>query len=349
MKSSLSRRKGLDRLLVKDKGGFELEVPVDVSHVVGVDIGATYTRVVLADKDAQVVDRERFETPRDSPPAPAAAIARAVRGLLRRNGISEGSLRGIGVGSIGPLDMKAGIIVRAANLPLENVPIVEPLKQEFGVPVYLVNDCVAAVIGEKFFGAGRGHDDVVYITISTGIGGGIYVNGHLLLGKDGNAHEIGHMVIDSEGKLVCGCGRRGHWEAYSSGSGIPKLAGLIANARPDLYRASRLAARGLSSVTSREVYEAAKTGDPFAGAVVEKASLYNAMGVANVVNAYDPSLITVGGSVALNNVELVVEPLSSMVPEYAINRVPEIRATPLGDDAGLYGAIALALGFEKLP
>jgi len=320
-----------------------------MSYVVGVDIGATFTRVVLADRDAVILDREKFRTPSEDPLAPAAAIAAAVRRLLERNGVPEGSLRGIGVGSIGPLDMRRGVIVRAANLPLENVAIVEPLRREFGVPVYMVNDCVAAVVGERHFGAGRGHDDLVYITISTGIGGGIYVNGHLLLGKDGNAHEIGHMVVDAEGKLVCGCGRRGHWEAYSSGSGIPKLARLLAERSPELYRSSSLYAKGLDGLSSKDVYDAAKAGDVFARAVVDEATRYNAMGVANVVNVYDPSLITIGGSVALNNVELVIDPLPRLVPEYAVNRVPEIRPTPLGEDAGLYGAVALALGLEKLP
>lgn len=327
----------------------KLETGPRMSYVVGVDIGATYTRVVLADRDARILDREKFETPRESPLAPPAAIVSSIKRLLERNGLPEGSLKGIGVGSIGPLDMKRGIIIRAANLPLENVPIVEPLKREFGVPAYLVNDCVAAVVGERFFGEGRGHDNLAYITISTGIGGGIYVNGHLLLGKDGNAHEIGHMVIDAQGRLVCGCGRRGHWEAYSSGSGIPKLAKLLAAEEPDIFAGSKLAVKGLENITSRDVYEAAKKGDAFALNVVKEASRYNAIGIANVVNVYDPSLITVGGSVALNNVELVVTPLKDLLPEYAVNRLPEIKTTSLGDDVGLYGAIALALGLEKLP
>lgn len=318
--------------------------------VAGVDIGATYTRVVLADEKGRILDRAKFETPRSSREAVPASIASAIRVLLKRIGGSERDLRGIGVGSIGPLDVKRGVIVKAANLPLENVPIVEPLESEFGVTTYLVNDCVAAVIGEKHMGAGRDHDNLVYITISTGIGGGVYVDGRVLLGKDGNAHEIGHMVVDAEGKLVCGCGRRGHWEAYSSGTGIPKLAKLLAEENPGLFERSVLASKGDPlRLTSKDVYDAAKAGDAFARAVVEEAARYNAMGVANVVNVYDPSLITVGGSVALNNVELVVEPLKKMVHEYAVNRVPEITVTPLGDDVGLYGAIALALGLEELP
>lgn len=323
---------------------------VGASWVAGVDIGATYTRVVIADEKGRILDRVKFETPRSDRMALPSSIARAIRELLRKVGASEKALKGIGVGSIGPLDVKRGVIVRAANLPLENVPIVEPLESEFGVSTYLVNDCVAAVVGEKHMGAGRDHDNLVYITISTGIGGGVYVDGRVLLGKDGNAHEIGHMVVDAEGKLVCGCGKRGHWEAYSSGSGIPKLARLLAQEKPELFKRSVLASRiDLTKLTSKDVYEAAKAGDAFAQAVVEEAARYNAMGVANVVNVYDPSLITVGGSVALNNVELVVNPLKRMVHEYAINRIPEITITPLGEDVGLYGAVALALGLEQLP
>ncbi|MEM2795184.1 MAG: ROK family protein, partial [Thermofilaceae archaeon] len=279
----------------------------------------------------------------------ARSIIENSRGLLYAHGVSERELMGVGVGSIGPLDMRKGILIKPANLPVENVLIVEPIKSEFGAPTYLVNDCVAAVIGEKHFGLGRGYDDLVYVTISTGIGGGVYANGNLLLGKDGNAHEIGHMVVDEEGKIICGCGKKGHWEAYSSGSGIPKLAQLIAAKEQSRYEDSKLYRLSMSdpSLSSKDIYDAAKSGDAFALKVVEEAGRYNAIGIANVVNVYDPSLITVGGSVALNNVELVLEPIIRMTPNYAINRMPRIEITPLGDDAGLYGAVALALGLEK--
>lgn len=321
-----------------------------MKYVAGVDIGATYTRVVLADEDATIVDRVKFGTPKEDRLALPSAIACAIQELLERQSVHREKLKGIGVGSIGPLNVRSGIIIKAANLPLENVPIVEPLERAFGVPTFLVNDCVAAVIGERFFGAGREHENLVYITISTGIGGGVYVDGHLLLGKDGNAHEIGHMVLDSEGRIVCGCGRKGHWEAYSSGSGIPKLANLIAKNEPTLFADSLLASKTANPLTlsSKDIYEAAKAGDVFANLIVREASKYNAMGVANVVNVYDPSLITFGGSVALNNVDLVVDPISKLLPDHVINRVPEIKVTPLGEDAGLYGAIALALGLEQL-
>ena len=325
-----------------------------LSYVLGVDIGATYTRVVLADQDGVIIAKAKDRTPRERDSlAVARNIIRMGRGLLKENGVSERELKGIGVGSIGPLDMRRGILIRPANLPVENIEIVAPLTEEFGVPTYLVNDCVAAVIGERHFGAGKGVDNLVYITISTGIGGGIYVNGHLLLGKDGNAHEIGHMVIDSEGKLTCGCGKRGHWEAYSSGRGVPQLARLIISSKgEEAFRGSALYRKSdgdLGSLDAKMVYDAAKEGDALALEIVNEAGRYNAMGVANVINVYDPSLITMGGSVTLNNVELVLEPIKRMVGDYLINRPAEITVTPLGEDVGLYGSIALALGWEELP
>ncbi len=322
-------------------------------YVIGVDIGATYTRVVVADRDGSIIDRAKTRTPRvDDSLAVARNIIRLARQILNRGGIPEDKLRGIGVGSIGPLDMKRGILTRPANLPIERIEIVKPLSDEFGVPTYLVNDCVAAVIGERYFGAGKEDENLVYITISTGIGCGVYVNGHLLLGKDGNAHEVGHMVVDAEGRLVCGCGKRGHWEAYSSGSGIPQLARLIISQDEEAFRESILyekSGRDPGNLDAKMIYDSAKEGDSLSLRIVREAGRYNAIGVANVINVYDPSLITMGGSVTLNNVDLVIGPIKEMMGDYLINRPAEIKVTPLGEDVGLYGAIALALGLEKLP
>ena len=322
-------------------------------YVVGVDIGATYTRVVIADRDGSIIDRAKTRTPRvDDSLAVARNIIQLIRLLLDRSGIEAGKLRGIGVGSIGPLDMRGGILTRPANLPIERIEIVKPLSEEFRVPTYLVNDCVAAVIGERYFGAGREDENLVYITISTGIGCGAYVNGHLLLGKDGNAHEVGHMVVDAEGKLICGCGKRGHWEAYSSGSGIPQLARLIISQDREAFEGSLLYEKSggdPGNLDAKMIYDSAKEGDALSLRIVREAGRYNAIGVANVINVYDPSLITMGGSVTLNNVDLVLGPIREMVSDYLINRPATIKVTPLGEDVGLYGAVALALGLEKIP
>jgi len=210
------------------------------------------------------------------------------------------------------------------------------------LPVYILNDCVTAVVGEHHFGIGKNIDNLVYITLSTGIGGGVYVDSHLLIGKDGNAHEIGHIVIDYEGRLVCGCGKRGHWEAYCSGKNIPNFVRLLLRDKAEKAEKSplfKLANEG--TLTAKDVFDAAKRGDSFAREVVKEIGRLNAIGFANVTNVYDPELITVGGSVALNNPKLVLEPIKRYINEYVINRPPRIEITPLGGDIVLLGALAL--------
>lgn len=319
---------------------------------IGVDIGATYTRVVIGDEKGEFLVKITERTVREGgPEALSLQIIRMIKQALKRTSISLDEISGIGVGSIGPLDYKRGILIKPANLPLENIPIVNPLSREFRLRTTLLNDCTVAVIGERFFGAGKHHENLVYVTISTGIGGGVYVDGHLLIGKDGNAAEIGHMVVDSEGKLTCGCGRKGHWEAYSSGSGIPKHARMIIE-KEGGFRGSVLYNRtggNLDLLDSKMIYDAAKENDKLALKIVEEVGRYNAIGFANIVNIYDPSLITVGGSVALNNQELILKPILKYIDSYVVNRKPEIIITPLGGDIVLRGALALALGLEKIP
>ncbi len=319
---------------------------------IAVDIGATYTRVAIGDYSGTLLIKTLFETPKEGNEySLAKEIYRHASTLIARLGIRREEIRGIGIGSIGPLNLREGAIVNTPNLPFKYIPLVQPLKKMFGIPTIILNDCSTAVVGEKHFGAGRGRDNLVYVTISTGIGGGAYVDGHLLIGKDGNAVEIGHMTVDPAGKIVCGCGRRGHWEAYSSGTGIPKLVKAYAERIENDWKEStlyRMVSGDINRVAARDVYEAAKNNDNFSVAIVWEAEKFNAIGFANIINIYDPSLITVGGSVALNNVEFVVSPLKELVKEYAINRVPEIIPTPLGEDAVLKGALALALNLEEV-
>lgn len=311
---------------------------------VGVDVGGTNIRVALGDERGRIVARisERTEKHR-GPEGISRQIARNIRSLIER--IGDSRIEGIGIGSAGPLDLKRGGLMKPTNIPYDFVPLVEPLREEFDLPVYLLNDCSAAVVGERFFGAGKEHENLAYITLSTGIGGGIYVDGHLLIGKDGNATEIGHFTIDYEGRLLCGCGKRGHWEAYCSGNGIPNYARLLLSEEdPDEVKDSLLMRKingNLNLLTAKILYDCAKAGDPLSLKLTDRIGILNAIGFACVIDAYDPSLITVGGSIALRNESLVLSPIRKYVGEHARNRVPEIRITPLGDDVVLYGAIAM--------
>jgi len=311
---------------------------------VGVDLGATNVRVTVGDKRRGILAKLSEATERrEGPEGISRQIIRMIH-CIRHEDFGPEKILGVGIGSIGPLDPRRGAIAGPANLPWEYVPLVGPIQGELGVPVRLLNDCTAAVVGEREFGAGRGVENLVYVTISTGIGGGVYVDGHLLIGKDGNAHEIGHITIDMEGRLQCGCGKRGHWEAYCSGMNIPNYVRLLLEGkdRKTVERSllMKLAGGDRQNITAKGLYDAAKAGDPLAKEFVEKIGELNAIGFANVINAYDPELITVGGTVTLKNPELVLEPIHRYVEKYVLNRLPEIRITLLGEDVVLYGALA---------
>ncbi len=308
-----------------------------------VDIGATNVRVASGDEGG-LIEKIMERTDRENgPKGVSAQIIRLVRSLE----IEE--LAAIGVGSIGPIDIDTGSIVNTPNFPFKEIPVLEPLTFEFHVPVRMLNDCAAAVLGEKEYGAGKGLRNLVYVTLSTGLGGGAIVDGHVLIGKDGNAVEVGHLTIDPDSPLVCGCGCRGHWEAYSSGRNIPKYARLLLSeikAKDNLLQ--ELAGGDPGGITAEILFEAARRLDPTALTIVRKIGEVNAIGFADIVNVFDPQLITVGGSIALENPDLILKPILENIDKHLINRRPEIMITPLGQDAVLYGALALAMSDEIL-
>ena len=310
-------------------------------YAVGVDIGATWTRICLGDENKGIIRKVKIRTPTTGDNLTLAkTIIKAIREVCGEH-IDE--IEGIGIGSIGPLDIKRGILLNPPNIPFKEVPIVKPIMMELRKPVYLVNDCVAAVWGEKNYGEGKNYDNIVYITISTGIGCGAIVDGHLLLGKDGNAHEVGHITVDYTGRLKCGCGRYGHWEAYCSGKNIPKYARIILESEPNVKESIlyKITGGDWSRLTAKMIYDAAKKGDKLALKIVEEIGKINAAGIASVINAYDPELLTLGGSVVLNNIELTIPYIEKYLDYYLLNRKPVIKVTKLGEDIVLYGALAL--------
>jgi glucokinase len=316
---------------------------------VGVDVGGSWVRVVLSDEGGRFIARARERVDITSSDAISSQIFRLTRSLCSERGLGVKALKGVGIASAGPLDMKEGVLVHPPNLPFERVALTKPVGEQLGLPVCLINDCAGAAIGETMFGAAKGHDHFVYITLSTGIGGGIIESGTLLLGKDGNGHEVGHFVIDCEGRLTCGCGRRGHWEAYCSGRNMPNFVRMRMKELPEkTVKESLLMTKlggDLSKLVAADLFDAAKKKDPVSVKLINEIGVLNAMGFATAINAYDPSLITVGGTVALKNKSAVLAPIRKHVKDYAINRVPEILITPLGEDVVLYGAVAAALKY----
>lgn len=303
----------------------------------GVDLGATNIKAVVGDDRGRVRSRTRRRTPRgpDGDAVTDAMIA-ALTAALDDAGVEPTDIVRCGVGSIGPLDKATGELGRSANLSeeIDSVALAGPLEEFLETEVLVFNDANAGIIGERFY-ADRTPDDMVYLTISSGIGAGVAVDGRVLSGWDGNAAEVGHYTVETGG-LACGCGVGGHWEAYCSGTNIPRHARYVHQTEgieTDLP---------LDSIDAKAVFDAAGT-DPLADRTIERIQQYNAVGVADLINSYAPLVVYVGGAVARNNPERIVEPLREQVPDLVMANVPEIRLTALGDEVVVRGALAAAI------
>ncbi|MFD1685384.1 ROK family protein [Halobellus litoreus] len=312
-----------------------------MAYYVGVDLGATNVRAVVADDDGTVIGRSDRGTPRGPTGITVTeAVLRVAREACAEGGVEPEQVNAAGIGAIGPLDLAEGTVENPANLPdtIDRIPLTGPLSVLFDTDrVYLHNDTNAGVIGERFY-SDRNPDDMVYLTISSGIGAGVCVDGNVLSGWDGNAGEVGHMTVDPQGLLTCGCGHDGHWEAYCSGNNIPRYAQFLYE-EDDVETTLPIEAPEFSAV---DVF-AHDGEDEFATHVVEQLAHWNAMGVANIVHAYAPLIIYVGGAVALNNPERTLDPIRERMDEMVMSNVPEIQLTTLGDDVVVKGALASAM------
>jgi len=312
-----------------------------MAYYAGVDLGATNVRAVVAEENATIVARADRPTPQGPT---GIAVTEAVLEVLREAcvgaGIDPERVRAAGIGSLGPFDLAAGAVEHPANLPdtIDRIPLVGPVSELIGSDrVSLHNDTNAGVIGERFH-AERNPDDMAYLTVSSGIGAGVCIDGNVLDGWDGNAGEVGHMTIDPAGRMSCGCGSDGHWEAYCSGNNVPRYARRIHEQRglpTDLPLDDE-------SFSAAGVFEAAGS-DPLATETVDRVGEWNAIGMANLVHAYAPLVVYVGGAVTLNNPELVLDPIREGVADHLMINVPDIELTGLGEDVVVKGALAAAL------
>jgi len=301
---------------------------------VGLDIGGSWSRAALGGPDGKIL--RSMALPVDG--RNNDSFLEHLAGLVEKiAGGQMQSIEGIGIGAAGRLDIGKGRILFSPHTKLQDVDICNYLSNKFNKPIVLLNDCVMAALAEKRAGAGMGHNNLIYVGIGTGIGGGIVVDGRVLLGKDGNAHEIGHMIIDMDGRITCECGGKGHWEAYTSGSGIPKYARLLSQTfGMETPLSSRLAR---ASLGSKDIFDALGTGDAFARHILNECTRINAIALANLTNLYDPEIIVVGGGVAMKNRKAVVAPLEAEVQKYSFNIPPKITSTPLGEESPLIGSV----------
>ncbi|WP_224270221.1 ROK family protein [Haloprofundus salinisoli] len=312
-----------------------------MAYYVGVDLGATNVRAVVADDDGTIIGNTKHATPRGPTGiAVTEEVLSVVREACDEAGVDPTDVVAAGIGSIGPLDLAEGAIEQPANLPdtIDRIPLTGPLSKLLETDeLYLHNDTNAGVIGERFY-SDRNPDDMVYLTISSGIGAGVCVDGEVLSGWDGNAGEVGHMTIDPHGFRTCGCGHDGHWEAYCSGNNIPRYAEEL-HAEDPVDTTLPVEEPEFSAI---DVFEHAGEDD-FADYVIEQVGHWNAMGVANTIHAYAPLIVFIGGAVALNNPDLIMDPIRRKMDEMVFINVPDIQLTTLGDDVVVRGALASAM------
>lgn len=310
----------------------------------GVDIGGTHTRVALGTAEGAILARETGRTPsRGTPESVVREIAGSTRALLERARVPLGAVVAAGAAAAGTCDRARGVIVTSPNLPTwHNVPLRALLEKELGIPIVVINDAKAAALGEWLYGAGRGTSHMVYVTVSTGIGSGLVLNGRLYEGVSGSAGEVGHIILDPQGPL-CACGNRGCLEAFASGTAIAREAAQALRAgRPSLLR--EMAGGHPEAITAWEVGEAARRGDTLAREVIERAVAYLGLGLAALVNLLNPERIVLGGGVARMG-DLLFEPLRRAMKEHAFElpaSAVELVPWTLDEDVGVLGAIAIA-------
>jgi glucokinase len=306
--------------------------------IAAIDIGGTKIALGLSTLDGHTLPFRRFPTRIKN--APEQILEEACRELERMAAGAGARIAAVGIGCGGPLDRRRGLILSPPNLPgWDEFPIVKQVAERFGVPVLLDNDANGAALGEHEHGAGRGLSDLVYITISTGIGGGLIINRQLVHGVGDGAGEVGHMVIAPDGP-PCGCGSRGCLEALCSGTSIARRAveQLARDSRPSTLRAG-----GATNVTAQAVAEAARAGDELARTVWDETIHYLALGLSNIIAALAPEAIILGGGVSTSGDQLLI-PLRERV-RAAVKIMPVeqvgIRQASLGGDSAIYGALII--------
>jgi glucokinase len=305
-----------------------------MSLTVAVDIGGTHIRVAVYEPDSTTPLNHQRTRSLATEPGVYDRLEQAVESVWPREKVAA-----IGIASPGPLDPYAGTILATPNIPeWKNFPLTARLSQHFGVPAFLDNDANMAGLAEWRYGAGKGHDNLVYLTISTGIGGGVISSGCLLQGFRGMGAELGHMTIDPEGPL-CGCGHRGHVESFCSGPSIARYV------KEQIEAGQPSTLRPQPSLSAALIAEAARAGDGLAISAFERAGHYLGIGVANYLAIFDPSILIFGGGVSQVG-DYLFKPFEESLrkhtfhPHYLDDLV--ITRAALGDDAGLLGALALA-------
>ncbi|HIU36462.1 MAG TPA: ROK family protein [Candidatus Fimenecus excrementigallinarum] len=310
---------------------------------VGVDLGGTNIVVGVVDEYYKIIAKAKRKT---ACPRPAGEIlkdiALCVQDAVRTAGLTMEDVQSIGIGTPGSVNKKLGMIEYANNLDFDKVPAREILSKYFTQPIYLENDANCAALGEAVAGAGGNVENFVAITLGTGVGSGIIVNGKIVNGCNDAGGEMGHSVLVVDGE-PCTCGRRGCWEAYSSATALVRQTRKAMRENPDSVM-WEIADRDLQNVNGRTAFEGMRRGDRTAQDVVDTYIKYLAAGITNAINIFQPDVLCVGGGIGCEG-EPLLEPVRRYVEKerYSIHcgKQTRICSAVLGNDAGIIGAALL--------
>ena len=321
------------------------------THVVGIDIGGTKLATVVADSTGHILSKVRKPTLAEKGPEYALQLLfEMVRETVASADLAQESVSAIGVSCGGPLDTKTGVVYSPPNLPgWDALPLKAQLESEFHIPVTIENDANASALAEYRFGGGRGYEAVLYITMSTGIGGGIVIDGQIYHGANDSAGEVGHQILLPDGPR-CGCGKRGCLEALCSGPAIARRAQdtiqkQLVDGTESATALLKLANGHIKNVKSEHVLEAARAGDILALQLVEETAYYMGWGIANLVNILNPDIVLLG-TIAIAAGDLLLDPIRKNVSKFAMTRPTEavkIAPAQLGKALGDLAAIALVV------
>jgi glucokinase len=317
--------------------------------VLGIDLGGTKINTALVDRAGVILARDFRETlVAEGPDAIIARMLDAARQVMNRADVRADQVDAVGVCAPGPLDLDAGLALAPPNLPgWDRIPLTSRIAEGLGMPALLENDANAAALGENRFGAGRGTQHMIYVTASTGIGGGLILDGRLYHGRGGLAGEIGHQTILPHGP-ICGCGNRGCLESLASGTALARMGReSVARGVPTLI--AQLAEGDPGRISAKLVAQAAAQGDAEAKMILSQAMDFLGIGMANLVNLFNPELIVIGGGLT-NLGDALFGPVRRAVDRNAFPAAAQavrIVQAELGDDVGALGAAALALGKQS--
>ncbi|MBI2861028.1 MAG: ROK family protein [Chloroflexi bacterium] len=322
-------------------------MPETSAAVLAIDLGGSKISSALVSREGRVLASERVPTLAAEGPQPVIGrIFGLIDSLLARHTLNPSDFCGISIAAAGAVDSARGLVTFSPNLPgWLDIPLRDIIREKYTVDTFLVNDASAAALGEHRLGAGRGTRDMVLLTLGTGIGGGIIIDGRLYTGATGAAAELGHMVIDIDGP-DCPCGNRGCLEVLASGTAVAREA--VSRIRSGGKSAlADMAGGRLDSITAVMVEAAARQGDALAADVIHRAATYLGYGMTSLVNIFNPEALIIGGGMS-DMGDLLLEPARQIVRTKAFPvsaAAVRIGVAEVGNDAGLYGAACFA--FEQ--